>query len=172
MTDVLTNLDQPVAKRPTFLTVLCILTFIGSGWGLISNTMGYFSANSSAAAMSMIKESANAEMQKAATSSEAGGKIAAEMVGSMMSALNPENLKKMALAGLAAAVLCLVGAFLMWGLKKTGFYAYIAGTLVGIITPFVLFGGSNIMAMGMSAMIGFVGLIFVILYGLNLKHMK
>lgn len=25
------------AKRPTFLTVLCILTFIGSGWGLISN---------------------------------------------------------------------------------------------------------------------------------------
>ena len=23
--------------RPTFLTVLCILTFIGSGWGLINN---------------------------------------------------------------------------------------------------------------------------------------
>ncbi|MCR9173961.1 MAG: hypothetical protein NXI10_15765 [bacterium] len=23
-------------KRPTFLTVLCILTFIGSGWGIIS----------------------------------------------------------------------------------------------------------------------------------------
>ena len=27
--------ERPV--RPTFLTVLCILTFIGSGWGLISN---------------------------------------------------------------------------------------------------------------------------------------
>ena len=27
--------ERPV--RPTFLTVLCILTFIGSGWGLINN---------------------------------------------------------------------------------------------------------------------------------------
>ena len=25
------------AVRPTFLTVLCILTFIGSGWGTVSN---------------------------------------------------------------------------------------------------------------------------------------
>lgn len=33
------NLDETgaqAAKRPTFLTVLCILTFIGSGWGIIS----------------------------------------------------------------------------------------------------------------------------------------
>ncbi|MBI1838044.1 MAG: hypothetical protein HYR91_12340 [Flavobacteriia bacterium] len=33
------NLDQDLhgdAKRPTFLTVLCILTFIGSAWGIIS----------------------------------------------------------------------------------------------------------------------------------------
>ena len=29
------NVEKPV--RPTFLTVLCILTFIGSGWGLINN---------------------------------------------------------------------------------------------------------------------------------------
>lgn len=26
--------------RPTFLTVLCILTFIGSGWGMIGNFIG------------------------------------------------------------------------------------------------------------------------------------
>lgn len=29
------SVEKPV--RPTFLTVLCILTFIGSGWGLINN---------------------------------------------------------------------------------------------------------------------------------------
>ena len=29
------SVEKPV--RPAFLTVLCILTFIGSGWGLINN---------------------------------------------------------------------------------------------------------------------------------------
>ena len=29
------GVERPV--RPTFLTVLCILTFIGSGWGLLNN---------------------------------------------------------------------------------------------------------------------------------------
>lgn len=34
------NLDEQMIEkkgRPTFLTVLCILTFIGSGWGIISS---------------------------------------------------------------------------------------------------------------------------------------
>jgi len=29
-----------VVARPTFLTVLCILTFIGSAWGIIGNFVG------------------------------------------------------------------------------------------------------------------------------------
>ena len=32
-------------KRPTFITVLCILTFIGSGWGTISNLISIFTYN-------------------------------------------------------------------------------------------------------------------------------
>ncbi|UEG48727.1 hypothetical protein LK994_08765 [Ferruginibacter lapsinanis] len=171
MTDISTNYDQPVAKRPNFLTVLCVLTFIGSGWGLISNTMQYFSVDKNAAAISMVKESTNAEMEKAAAGNDAGGKIAKDMMNGVLNVLTPENLKKMSIAGIATAILCLAGAILMWGLKKTGFYAYIAGTLVGIITPFVLFGGSSLMAVGMSAIMGFFGVVFVILYGVNLKHM-
>lgn len=36
---IMENLDETgtqTAKRPAFLTVLCILTFIGSGWGILS----------------------------------------------------------------------------------------------------------------------------------------
>ncbi|MGG9971679.1 hypothetical protein ACQ33O_07775 [Ferruginibacter sp. SUN002] len=171
MTDVLTNYDQSPPKRPTFLTVLCILTFIGSGWGLINGITQYFTAESQVAAMSLVKENVNAEMQKVSDANP-GGKMVSEMVGGMLNVFTPENVKKMALAGILAAVLCLAGAFLMWGLKKKGFYSYIAGTLVGIITPFVLFGAGNLLAMGMSVMVGFIGLVFVILYGVNLKHMN
>ena len=33
------------AKRPTFLTVLCILTFIGSGWGVLGSIFNFFTAD-------------------------------------------------------------------------------------------------------------------------------
>lgn len=36
MSETLDNVNMETAKRPTFLTVLCILTFIGSAWGIIS----------------------------------------------------------------------------------------------------------------------------------------
>lgn len=36
MSETLDNTAAESAKRPAFLTVLCILTFIGSGWGIIS----------------------------------------------------------------------------------------------------------------------------------------
>ena len=32
-------------QRPTFLSVLCILTFIGSGWGVLSNLFSLFTAD-------------------------------------------------------------------------------------------------------------------------------
>ena len=32
-------------KRPTFLTVLCILTFIGSGWGVLSQLFSLLFTN-------------------------------------------------------------------------------------------------------------------------------
>lgn len=34
--------QQNQFQRPTFLLVLCILTFIGSGWGTLSNLFSVF----------------------------------------------------------------------------------------------------------------------------------
>ena len=34
--------QQNKLQRPTFLLVLCILTFIGSGWGTLSNLFSVF----------------------------------------------------------------------------------------------------------------------------------
>lgn len=169
MTEVLTNYEQQPVGRPTFLTVLCILTFIGSGLGLISNVRGYFAANAQAAIVATAKESVKDNLGQSGSSSY--DKLAAQMVDTL-AVLSPENLKKSAIAGLVAAVLCLIGAFLMWGLKKTGFYAYVAGTLVGVIVPIVIFGFGNIFSLGITIVGGFFGVLFVVLYGLNLKYMK
>lgn len=168
MPDVLQDYERPDV-RPTFITVLCILTFIGSGWGVISESIKYSTANSQAEIISRVKEKASSDLQKNGRSDNRS-QFAEKMVSSFN--MTPENIKQGALSNAAAAVLCLAGAFMMWRLKKTGFYLYLAGTLVGIISPFVIFGGSNFMAIISSVIIGFIGLIFVILYGVNLRFMK
>lgn len=168
MSELLSEYERPAA-RPVFITVLCILTFIGSGWGLVSESIKYFTADSQAAAISLTKEKVNKDLQKNKNHNER-----AEFTRKMMNSLKttPENIKTGAVSNVAAALLCLTGAFMMWNLKKPGFYLYVAGTLVGIISPFVIFGGSNLVSILSSAVIGFIGLIFVILYGVNLKYMK
>lgn len=40
MSDNLDNVNAGSAKRPSFLTVLCILTFIGSGLGVLGGILG------------------------------------------------------------------------------------------------------------------------------------
>jgi hypothetical protein len=49
MSENLDNMNAGEAKRPTFLTVLCILTFIGSGLGVLGGILGL--VGSSALAM-------------------------------------------------------------------------------------------------------------------------
>ena len=41
MTETLDNMNAGTPERPTFLTVLCILTFIGSGLGVLGSLMGF-----------------------------------------------------------------------------------------------------------------------------------
>ncbi len=82
-----------------------------------------------------------------------------------------ENIKKGAIGSLLAALLTLSGALLMWRLKKSGFYLYIGGVLVGLIVPLVIYG-NNFLAVGISSFGAFFGLIFIALYALNLKSMN
>jgi hypothetical protein len=156
--------------RTTFISVLCILTFIGSGWGLVMGGVKYFTADKQAVTMSMSKEKAAADIQQKGKD-DAASKFAEKMVNSM-AVFTPENLKKAGIAEALAALCCLGGAFLMWQLKKNGYYLYIAGTLIGIISPFVIYGSSNMMSIISSVMVGFVGIVFMILYGVNLKDMR
>ncbi len=162
---------EAATVRPTFITVLCILTFIGSGWGLIGGAIQYFSADKQALSMSITKEKVATDIQKG-DKNDAGTQMAEKMMNSMGSAFTADNLKKTAIASVIGALLCLAGAFLMWQLKKNGFYLYIAGTLIGILSPFIIYGTNNFMSIISSVMVGFVGIVFVILYGVNLKHMK
>lgn len=168
MDNVLENYEPEKRIRPTFLTVLCILTFIGSGWGLISNSLAI--SNPAKQANEIQKQSANKQQPANPNSEES--QFESKIMKTLSTTFTEDNIRKSAMGGLASSIICLLGAFMMWKLKRTGYYLYIVGALVGAIVPFVIFGTDNLIAMVMTVVSAFFGLLFIVLYGLNLRSMK
>ena len=136
--------------RPAFLKVLCILTWVGSGIGLIS---GLLAIIGSSASESAIRSLGDATL---------------------------ENMKMIQYAGLACKVLCIIGSVMMWQLKKAGFFIYLIGEVAPLVLSFILLGSlastGGPVTGGIAAAAGVIGAIFpvafVIMYAANLKHMK
>ena len=140
--------------RPTFLTVLCILSFIGNGLGLLQGAMG------------LLMVGLWSQMFKALNRNGANMRQAQ---------LGVEN--GFSLMFIVASILCLVGAILMWKLKKSGFILYFLGQCLPVLGTLFLFGSMfSGPAVGSGVMISIFSAIFpiafVIMYGLNLKYLK
>ncbi|HMC98131.1 MAG TPA: hypothetical protein VKG92_10775 [Flavobacteriales bacterium] len=159
------NTSTGAPKRPQFLTVLCILSFIGCGIGLVSGVMGYFS-NKALASSGLQEAMTNAGGEMAEASAEMGQ--AMDMLGGM-----GLDFGKMATSSLIVGLLnivVLLGVLMMWKLKKTGYYIYTLGQVASVATPFLVIGS---LAGGLMATLGAIfPILFIILYGLNLKHMS
>lgn len=151
--------------RPTFLTVICILTFIGSGWGLIRAVQGYVTADTVAAVASEAMSKAEDKMDQQETPN-----FVKQMFSSMTDRMNPDNIRKSSIFSLISNLLTLIGAIMMWNLKKSGFYLYIGGIIVLAVAPMIVLGKGFLGAMS-AAGIGFFGVIFIVMYAVNLKHM-
>ncbi len=151
--------------RNTFLTVICILSFLGSGWGVIKAIRSYATADYIAQIGDMAIQNAQKEVNQA---TNPPGFVQA-IIGSVEKDMNPDFLRKMAIFQFISNVLTLSGAILMWKLKKTGFYLYVTGIAVLVIAPLAM--GRLVGAIGAS-LIGFFGVIFIVMYAVNLKQMN
>lgn len=167
MSEVLNEYEREEPKRPVFLTVLCILTFIGSSFGLIGGIYGFLTAKVTATAMQSI-----GSMNNFGDDDNPGSKVAKTVMTGLQDVYTVKNLQTNAAAGIAAGILCLLGAFWMWGLKKKGFYSYVAGTAIGAGVPIVVFGLGNIFLLGATIFGALFGVVFCVMYALNLKHME
>jgi hypothetical protein len=158
--------------RPTLLTVLCILSFIGSIYGIINGLTSYRNAEVSSAMVSSYLDSAKSDIRKEAADNKKAADIADKVISGASDMLDPAKIKKNALYGILGSILTFAGAYLMFQLRKPGFWLYLAGTGVAILAPILVYGASNIMSIGLSAVVGFFGILFAVLYSLNLKYMK
>ena len=159
-------------KRPSFLTWLCILTFIGSSWAIISCIWSYTTAAKTSTMFSQsveLKKDSVLPKDTVAVNNHAA--FEGNIKASFSKILKEGNIRKTAIGGFIAALLTLIGALFMWRLKKQGFYIYILGVVFGILVPFYIFG-NDLIAVGATSFANFFGLVFIALYALNLKSMN
>ncbi len=177
------NLDEFEAEqpsRPTLLTVLCILTFIGSGWAIISSIIAYSTAPEYVKIFTASTRQRKAELKfndstlnKDSVTNVHGKRspFGEKMMASVSKMITVDNIRKSAIGTIISALFTLFGAILMWRLKRSGYFIYIAGIIVGLIVPFYLYG-NNFLAIGVSSIASFFGLVFIALYALNIKSFK
>lgn len=174
MENNLYDFETEPEKRPSFLTWLCILTFIGSGWAILSCIWSYTTAHKAA---TIFSERARVKSDSTLQKDTAGVVIRenenpfeGKMKASFVKILNENNIRKSSIGGFIASVLTLSGALLMWWLYRKGFYLYISGVVFGILVPFYIYG-NDFLVIGISSFTNFFGLVFIALYALNLKSM-
>jgi len=141
-------------KRPTFLTVLCILSFVAAGITVIGGIMGYLAM----AAVGGMADAVGANME---------AMEGMESMPGMEDAMNVmAHAKTLLIVAIAVTLIALAGVIMMWKLKKNGFYLYTAAQVIGIVTPIIIAGMASFSVMGV-----IISLAFIVMYGLNLKHM-
>jgi len=154
-------------ERPTFLTVLCILSFIGGLWGAYT---GFSSAFTDKPQRDL--EEAQAKIEEArATMGDQGG-LAERMMEEGIAAAEQGvvNAKPLGIASLVLSLVGLVGVWMMWNLKKLGFGIYTAASVLGMVVPLFILDFSMVTLLGLGIG-GLISVIFIILYAVNLKHM-
>jgi hypothetical protein len=157
-------------RRNTFLTVLCILTFIFSGVSLVNNISTYMNADVSSTFMEQTVDNAQQEVEKKLGSEN--DSLTNKVMTDIRDISDPESLKKSALFSIVSYIMTLTGAFLMFRLQKIGFWIYLAGTIVWVIGPIATGGLNNLMSQALTVIMAVTGFVFVILYAVNLRYMK
>lgn len=147
-------------KRPTFLTVLCILSFVAAGFTIIGGIIGYLGMAAVEGMAGGMAEGMEGAMGEAMAGMES-------MPGMEEAMALWKYAKVLLIAGSLLTILGLVGVIMMWKLKKMGFYIYTGAQVLGIIVPVVIAGMAAMSWLGV-----FFSVAFIVMYGLNLKHMS
>ena len=155
-------LEEP-KKLPSLLNVLTILTFIGSGLGIISGFYSFFAASSNydKAVQAQDKLEQMPDWVKSMTGPN--------MVEAAHRQL--ENRLPIMLLTIVASALCLYGAIQMRNYKKNGFSIYIIGDLLSFVGMglFIGFGYISTFALVFTIVIT---VLFIGLYATQLKYLK
>ena len=142
------NTSSKRNERPILLKVLCILSWVGSGIQIIVSTLYSL----------FINEAVKQEMYSLLPNEEM-----VDMYKDIFNLMDKTSIWYFILyLGNVAFV------FMMWNIKKMGFYGYVSVQLLILLVPY----GVNPFDFNQLLVSSIFPLIFVVMYGMNLKHLK
>lgn len=157
--------ENTAPVRTTFLTILCILTFIWNAVQLYTGIRRVFMPEAIMAEKEQSNEMMMDIMSKYMSASDL--EKFEESRGQMDAMFEKKQLITGGVANLVSGMLLILGGIWMWGLRKKGFYVYLAGNAVGVLAPIILLGGSMGWSIGIFSLIN--AALFSGLYALHLK---
>jgi hypothetical protein len=151
-------------QRPTFISVLCILSWIYVAFSVLS------SLSTALTSQEDLQEQLEASRAQIEESPMASNQMMQDIIS--FSEESMENTKSLNLMTLVLMLVQGLAVYMMFRLNKLGFWLYLIVNIILIAGTAYMVPWPNIMS---SMVVGFSGLItvvFVILYGVNIKHMK
>lgn len=82
------------------------------------------------------------------------------------------KIKQMAMFGILSNLLTLIGAVLMYRLRKNGFGLYMLGIAVYVASPLVVYGLTNMAGLSFFILTLVISLLFSLLYAKNRKYLS
>ena len=153
----LSNNENPTPERPDFLKIICILSFVASGLMIIVYALGTMALSLSAGTIEEIWPQMTASYPQF---EDVDGVEFFHQVGMM------------SVYGLIANIFSLIGVIMMWRLEKIGFYLYVVAELITNFFSLNISTGEEGPQYGSLAFSILLDLVFIVMYFMNLKHMK
>lgn len=154
--------------RPTFLTVVCIISYVLLGWSILNGLTGAIFGRMTSAVEPVVKKIIERDVDLG----DVPLGIRSLVEDSFDVAYKAmEHATTISLLNLLLSVIALFGVILMWQLKKTGFYLYTGSKIFILLVPIIFLGFNFITFIAISTS-GLFALVFIILFAVNLKHMR
>jgi len=168
--------EQIANKRSTMLTVLCILSFVGSGFGIIGGAFNLTSMrakNMQQMQEKMQQDKAKLQEKMAQEKNKKNSsKLAIKMMEASADMADPVKMKTAGILNLICSCITILGAILMWKRNRLGFYLYVVGSVAFIGVYAYVFGLDNFISFMTIIFNSFVSVVFIILYAMCLKEMN
>lgn len=159
------NFDDEKEQRPAFLTVLIVLTWIAVGLAVIGSLNTLMNSGSSSDQI----EEGMAAFDAFPNNDPAWSGFIDDTREFLVYSL--DNMMSIQLWTLVFYLIEGFAALLMFNLKKNGFWLYLACQIGFLGITFAFYPSGNIMTTLSIVTNLIVSLIFIFLYGLNLKHL-
>lgn len=162
--------NQQPAERPTFLKVLCILSFISIGLSLIFSLGSVFGGPQSEEEMVAQKVELLEANEELRDSGMDGFADMMEQMTRMNESINA-NFYMASVVSILALLIGFYGVFSMWQGKKLGFHLYIVYSLISVGQLYLFVSPADIPSIAIIFNL-IVAAVFILLYSRNLLWMK